>query len=144
MTWKDPEQWNQERSRNTLNQAEPEAGQLINSLFDMVDRADQDGEIARIASDVCANKHGGNSESQAANEQVEPRKHEDCRRILAFLRQRGDLGATVKEVSKGLPLHYTTASARLSDLKVQNLITRKGEERREGCAVLILVNGGTA
>ncbi len=84
-------------------------------------------------SDVCARRHRGSAESVNANAAIGPHKGELRERILARLRFPGP--ATVKEISSDLNIHYTTVSARLSELKADRLIEKTGE-RREGCAVV--------
>lgn len=56
-----------------------------------------------------------NPESLAAYERVSPFVVADRERIWSWLHENGP--HTCKEVSLGLPMYYTTASARMSELK---------------------------
>lgn len=87
--------------------------------------------------DVCRKRHKGNPESEAANRKIQSSKAHLQERILNWIRCAGSNGATCKEISRGMGLAYTTASARLSELKQQGRIY-KTRERREDAAVLMV------
>lgn len=86
--------------------------------------------------DVCANNHGGNEESRAANRRTN--KEVDRARILDFMATRPGKEAHVKELIRELDLKHQTASARLSDLKAAGVIVPVKNKRREGCGVVRL------
>jgi hypothetical protein len=73
-------------------------------------KAEGGGEVK---TDICANRHGGNAESVAANWKTN--KQLDAERIMKLLGCHNDL--TCQEASDILRMPYTTASARFSDLK---------------------------
>lgn len=78
-----------------------------------------------MKTDICANRHGGNHQSQAANARTN--KVKDGQRILWLMYVAGD--QTCEEASEALAMPYTTASARFSDLKRAGLI--ESTERRK-------------
>lgn len=83
--------------------------------------------------DICANRHGGDAESVAANARTN--KERDEAKILELLRMWGDF--TCQEASEFLEMPYTTASARFSELKSAGLIeptTRR--KTRSGCTAM--------
>lgn len=83
--------------------------------------------------DICANRHGGNQQSQAANARTN--KQRDASRILELLRIWGDY--TCQEASIELSMPYTTASARFSDLKRAGLIEPTVRRKtRSGCSAM--------
>lgn len=71
-----------------------------------------------MKTDICANRHGGNAESVAANKRTD--KERDAGRIIYLLNECGDF--TCEEVSNHLGMRYTTVSARMSELKRDGLI----------------------
>lgn len=83
--------------------------------------------------DIARRRHRANAASEDANRSIEPRKSELRLKILDYLR--GTEGRTCKEVSTALSMGYTTASARLSELKRDALVVVTGI-RREGAAVV--------
>lgn len=83
--------------------------------------------------DISRRRHRANAASADANRSVEPRKSELRRKILDYLR--GTEGMTCKELSAALSMGYTTASARLSELKRDLLVVVTGD-RRDGAAVV--------
>jgi len=96
--------------------------------------------------DITSSRHRGNEESEAAHEGVRDSKESVRRMILSYLRLRRGLGATCEEVAVAVGLRYTTASARLSELKaeapprvVASSLTRK---TTAGSAARVLVLAG--
>jgi hypothetical protein len=84
--------------------------------------------------DVCARKHRGSKTSAEAHDKVVPRKQALRAMILTFVKEQL-FGATVEEISEALRIRYTTASARVSELKRDGLL-RISESRRQtatGC-----------
>lgn len=84
--------------------------------------------------DITRRRHRARPTSEAANRRVEPHKSELRDRLVSYLRLH-PTGRTCKELSNELPMAYTTASARLSELKRDDLVVVTGE-RRDGAAVL--------
>lgn len=88
--------------------------------------------LARLAPDICANRHKQNPESIAANPS-EANKRASHKRILAIM----DIGTwTSKELADALDTKVHCISGRLSELKEMGKIRPTGE-RREGCSVLV-------
>src|SRR5215207_4165751 len=79
--------------------------------------------------DITANYHRGDLFSTAANP-GRAAKARDRRRILAWLRERGDTGGTCEEAEEALGLSHQTASARFSELRRDGLIGDSGRRRR--------------
>lgn len=71
-----------------------------------------------MKTDICANRHGGNAESVAANGGTN--KGRDEARILAAIEYMG--ACTCDEVEVLLCLSHQTCSARFADLKRAGLI----------------------
>ena len=83
--------------------------------------------------DICANRHGGDAQSQSANARTN--KDRDAARILDILGECGDF--TCEEASQHLKMPYTTASARFSDLKRAGLIEPTFRRKtRSGCTAM--------
>jgi len=75
--------------------------------------------------DVCASRHRGNPESEAANERVAPSKADLRWKIMLWFYEHGP--ATCEQASRALGLRYTTASARLSELKADGFLEITGK-----------------
>lgn len=75
--------------------------------------------------DICRRKHGGNPNSEAANERAQKKRDGD--RILAFLRFRGPL--TCETIALEMKLPYTAVSARLSEMKRDGYVEETGKTR---------------
>lgn len=82
--------------------------------------------------DICANRHGGNAESVAANKRVTPTKAELRISIYDYIASRGAEGATTEEVSIALGIRYTTASARISELEADRWVRKAGRRPTSG------------
>lgn len=86
---------------------------------------------ASRASDICSNRHGGNSESAAAN--LVTSKERDRARILDYLKTVTD--STCEEASLATGISYQTCSGRFAEMKADGLIV-EGSGRRKttsGC-----------
>src|SRR6185312_11835204 len=84
--------------------------------------------------DVCANKHGHNPESVAANQQIDSHKRNLQAKVYELILSRS--GTTLKEVVRLTGIPIQSASARIAELKALGSIQSNGM-RREGCAVLV-------
>lgn len=82
--------------------------------------------------DICGRRHKGNRQSVRAEQSVKDRKPTQTQRIVAYLRERGMLGATCEELSIALELRYTSASARCSEMKECGWVAIAGERKTTG------------
>lgn len=90
--------------------------------------------------DVCSNRHGGNPESVEANESIAGEKYQLRERVLAFIKGRGDVGATCDEMEQELGLRLHTISARCTELLKSERVTRSGVRKtRSGRNASVLV-----
>ncbi len=93
--------------------------------------------------DPCVARHGGAEESEQAFAQAVTHKETDYRRILAYVAEQGQQGATVEQVAVALGLRYTTASARCAELKhgERPRLVKNGQRRAttSGSAAAVLV-----
>jgi DNA-binding transcriptional regulator YhcF (GntR family) len=87
--------------------------------------------------DICANKHKGAETSIAAHQRIAATSSELRQQIYSFALTSGERGITVKDVVERLKIVINTAAPRLSEMKRDGLLQIKGNERRDGCAVLI-------
>lgn len=95
--------------------------------------------------DICANRHGGNPQSKAANCRVGYTKAEQRRHVLTFIQVRGALGATTDEVAAGMGKPPNAVSGRLTELKAAGLIVKCGTRRtRSGCSAGVFVDASFA
>lgn len=74
--------------------------------------------------DITANRNRGNPESAAANAKVEPSKTVLQVMIWEWFLQQARHGGTTEECSRALGIRYTTASARISELKAEGWLVR--------------------
>jgi predicted ArsR family transcriptional regulator len=81
--------------------------------------------------DICAARHGGDAQSQAANRLTD--KGRDRARILEYLA--GVTDATCDEAEAALGMNHQTCSARFSELKREGILCATGRRRptRHGC-----------
>lgn len=92
--------------------------------------------------DICRRRHRGNAQSDAANQRVAPHKERLCDRVEDAFLARGAQGYTTSELAAALHLGYTTASARVSELKRAGALVAT-EHRREtgsGCSAAVVVH----
>lgn len=83
--------------------------------------------------DICANRHGVNQQSQAANARTN--KQRDAAKIMAFIESSGS--ATCDEAEAILVISHQTCSARFSDLKRAGLIEPTVRRKtRSGCTAM--------
>lgn len=92
------------------------------------------------ARDVCANRHKGNPQSKQANLAVAPHKESIRARILSYVREQGEAGATSYEIELALNLRHQTCAARLAELKRDGLVVPTGKTRAtdSGCQAMAL------
>lgn len=102
-------------------------------LFDAVSRYEQD--------DPCSRKHRGAPTSEAAHEAAKSVKRKQHAEILSALAVAGAYGRTCYELSQRLGMAYTSASARLSELKRSGEVVESGERRPtpSGCSAAVVV-----
>lgn len=86
--------------------------------------------------DICAGRHGGNEQSNAAFQSVSRTNAETRRAVLAFIRSCGAHGATNKEIAAHFGKVINEVSGRRSELLADGQIVETGR-RREGCGVVV-------
>lgn len=86
--------------------------------------------------DVCARKHGGNRNSEAANKRVAPHKANMRERCRVFIGECGPQGATIHELCKYMGKLPNELSGRLSELKRLGQVFESGR-KRNGAEVLV-------
>jgi len=93
-----------------------------------------------VQKDLCANRHGGNAESQEAHERVKAGKLDMWARILAWALTQPH-GFTCDEAAIHFMCPPNAISGRLSELKAQGRLVPTGERRKteRGCAAAVLV-----
>jgi hypothetical protein len=99
-----------------------------------------------VLDDICRNRHGGNPESEAANESTDKDRGRNL--IIEWLSKVGRVGETSDRMAELLNLPTQTCSARCSELKRDGTVIKKpieggGYEKRptrngRGAAVLVL------
>ncbi|MEZ6127895.1 MAG: hypothetical protein R3C59_04385 [Planctomycetaceae bacterium] len=82
--------------------------------------------------------HNGTDTSMAAAERIQPAVTGQRRKVLDFVRDRGELGATDSEIQAGLNIPGDTERPRRRELEQAGLITDSGD-RRDGCKVWLCV-----
>lgn len=92
--------------------------------------------------DICLSRHRGNAQSSEANERVHSRK--PCQRdlLLRYIKGCGAFGSTCEQAANALGMRYTSASARIAEMKALGLITESQTRRPttggDSAAVLII------
>lgn len=94
-----------------------------------------------MSADITRNFHGGNRESTEAHRSIVSTKESLRRRVIAYVRARGDLGATSDEIEVGLGLPHQTVSARITEAKAGGELVPSGVRRptRSGRNASVLV-----
>ena len=82
--------------------------------------------------DICASKHGGNPESQAANRRISAVKTKQRQAVLDAITA-SRTGLTCRELALQWCVGMNTISGRFSELKADGQIQKTGV--RDGCAV---------
>jgi predicted transcriptional regulator len=81
--------------------------------------------------DVCANRHQGADTSVQAFESTPKKKRKSQRlNVLRLLNLYPRSGFTTDEIAKGLGIPYTSASARMAELKAIGAIKDSGKRRK--------------
>ncbi len=94
-----------------------------------------------MSADITRNYHGGNPESTAAHRSIVPAKETLLRRVVGFVRGRGERGATSDEIEVELGLPHQTVSARITEAKASGALVLSGARRltRSGRRAAVLV-----
>lgn len=79
--------------------------------------------------DVCSSKHGGNEFSVNAWERGKFKATGEAYKILTFIKQCGEKGATADETSVKLGIMLHNTSARFTQLKEARLIHKIGKRK---------------
>jgi len=95
----------------------------------------------RLVPDICAGKHGGNEQSEAAHQRGASGRAQQKARVLAEIEKSGRSGLTCKELAVrwGVMMHHI--SGRFSELKADGEIWQAVDEDgkkivRDGCAAM--------
>lgn len=94
-----------------------------------------------MSADITRNFHRGNPESVEAHRSIVLTKESLRLRVVAYVRARGELGATSDEIEMGLGLPHQTVSARLTEAKAGGELVQSGLRRptRSGRNAAVLV-----
>ena len=76
--------------------------------------------------DICRNYHGGNSESEDANEVVAPHKSIQRGNIFRVIRQHMPEGIHCEKIEGLLHMKHQSASARIAELRAAGVISIVG------------------
>lgn len=95
-----------------------------------------------VRADITRGRHRGNAMSEAANEAIAPHKKKLRKLVEEFFLLRGARGATTFEVKNALHIPYTTASARISELKMVDKVLVYTDMRRptENASAAVLIH----
>jgi hypothetical protein len=80
--------------------------------------------------DICRVKHGRNPESEGANARVHKTKSQLRDFVYKWFMMNAFYGATCEEASNAIGMRYTTASARISELKADGWLIPTGAKRK--------------
>ena len=90
--------------------------------------------------DICANNHGGNVESVAANLHIHPYKPKQREIVYAYILKLGERGASANEVESGLNIPIRSAAARCSELRAEGRVVKYGTRpTATGCNAAVLI-----
>ncbi len=94
-----------------------------------------------MSADITRNFHGGNPESNDAHRSIVTSKSVLRRRVVAYVRERGELGATSDEIEVALGISHQTVSARITEAKAGGELVKNGMRRltRSGRSAAVLV-----
>ena len=87
------------------------------------------GRAQAAVDDICRRKHGGNTESAAAFNPTAAMRDRD--RVYAFIKARGETGATLDETAEAFNVGLNRISGRFTDLRTEEppRILRTGDRR---------------
>src|SRR4029077_1402792 len=86
--------------------------------------------LPRPESDICARRHRNAPTSVTADESIVHVKAILRQSVLDLIAARGEAGLIVEEVSSRLNMRYTSASARVSELKATGAVVDTGRRRK--------------
>ncbi len=94
-----------------------------------------------MSADITRRFHGGDPESNAAHRSIVLSKATMRRRVVAYVRERGELGATSDEIEAALGMPHQTVSARITEAKAGGELVKSGDRRltRSGRSAAVLV-----
>jgi hypothetical protein len=84
--------------------------------------------VAEVEPDPPCQRHSVTSREAA--DAIKPDASELRRRVLAYLRGRGEDGATDEEIQEGLPMAQNTERPRRRELELAGLVIDSGRKRR--------------
>lgn len=84
----------------------------------------------RLHYDITRNFHGGNPQSEAANESMVPFKDPLLDIVVEYVRQQKWSGSICDEVEAALGMTHQTASPRFTEAKQQKRLVPNGEKRQ--------------
>lgn len=92
--------------------------------------------------DICANRHGGNAESEEAFRRLAPALPQQRALVLAKIREAGPEGMSCKEVAAALGVGMNVISGRFTELRVAlEILAKRGPDgwslRRDGSKVFV-------
>ncbi len=85
--------------------------------------------------------HNGSPTSRAAAERAAARAPSQVDRIMAYIHERGEVGATIDELVEALDILSQSASARVNGMRRDGLLRDSGKTRvtRSGCAAIVWI-----
>ena len=94
--------------------------------------------------DPCANRHGGNAQSDAAHTKARVLKSHRHAAIMRHIASTGDHGATREEVATAMHVALHAISGRFTELLAVGFLRANGSRRRtaSGCEAAVLVLNG--
>jgi hypothetical protein len=96
--------------------------------FSGIHRTRGDAPERSKMSDICAKRSAYNAFSEAAHARVVPGKADLRFHLMEWFFMHGP--ATCEDAAKALDMRYTTASARISELKMDGLLEFTGDRRK--------------
>ena len=95
-----------------------------------------------FAEDICAWRHLGNTESDAAFERIADELPKRRRRVYQYIKSRGLDGATAQECAEHFGIALHRISGRFSELKRDNMIRKIGVRNHGGVCVATEILAG--
>lgn len=96
---------------------------------------------AMLPFDITANRHKGNAESAAANQQIHETKERQRERVYRYVLSRGYEGATINEIAEWMGVADNRISGRVSELLTLGRLFRTERKRKtkSGCNARVLI-----